>query len=180
VRRLVEDEGREVIVLGDINVCAAPIDHCEGELPSKLNGGGLGGGLEKADCEGVGERREPFYSPPAREWFRNWLAKPEDIKSKGDNTGTGMMVDVIRMCWPERKGMYTCKLLFSDKLKYQKLMTSNWCRRLEHKNISTRKQLWYAHRLHPMYAWAPAVDQARGHLTLYPRVRSLSSLHRPP
>ncbi|TBU47509.1 Endonuclease/exonuclease/phosphatase [Dichomitus squalens] len=52
VRRLVEDERREVVVLGDINVCAAPIDHCDGHLPSTV---------------------AAFYDHPARAWFRRWI-----------------------------------------------------------------------------------------------------------
>ncbi|ETW79157.1 hypothetical protein HETIRDRAFT_50142 [Heterobasidion irregulare TC 32-1] len=51
VRKLIE-EGRDVIVLGDINVCAAPIDHCDGHLPSNAS---------------------TFWDHPAREWFHKWL-----------------------------------------------------------------------------------------------------------
>ncbi|KAI0080227.1 DNase I-like protein [Panus rudis PR-1116 ss-1] len=51
VRQLVS-EGREVIVVGDINICATPLDHCDGHLPSN---------------------QSTFYEHPAREWFRNWL-----------------------------------------------------------------------------------------------------------
>ena len=52
VRRLVEIDKREVIVTGDMNVCAAPIDHCDGELPSN---------------------RDEFWAHPARKWFHEWL-----------------------------------------------------------------------------------------------------------
>jgi AP endonuclease-2 len=52
VRILIEEEGREVIVLGDINSCPAPIDHCEGNLV-KRNG-----------------EWEQF---PHRVWLRNWI-----------------------------------------------------------------------------------------------------------
>ena len=51
VRVLVEEQHREVIVLGDINVCAAPIDHCDGHLPSNV---------------------ATFYDHPARARFRRW------------------------------------------------------------------------------------------------------------
>ena len=74
VRKLIED-GREVVVLGDINICATPLDHGEGHLASRVSG---------------------FYDHPARAWFNKWL-EPE-----------GPMIDVVRMFWPERKGMYTC------------------------------------------------------------------------
>ena len=76
VRLLVEVDKREVIVVGDINVCAAPIDHCDGELPSN---------------------KEEFWAHPARKWLHEWLHP------------IGPMVDVVRNCWPERKGMFTCK-----------------------------------------------------------------------
>lgn len=46
-------EGREVVVVGDLNVCAAPIDHGDGHLPSNAS---------------------TFWEHPARAWMRNWLA----------------------------------------------------------------------------------------------------------
>ena len=45
--------GREVVVVGDLNVCAAPIDHCDGHLPSNAS---------------------TFWDYPARVWMRDWLA----------------------------------------------------------------------------------------------------------
>ena len=51
VRRLI-NEGREVIVLGDMNICATPLDHCDGHLASHA---------------------EAFWDHPARAWFRSWL-----------------------------------------------------------------------------------------------------------
>lgn len=51
VKKLME-EGREVLVLGDMNICATPMDHCDGHLPSNAR---------------------TFYEHPAREWFHNWL-----------------------------------------------------------------------------------------------------------
>lgn len=51
VQRLIQ-EGREVIVLGDLNVVATPLDHCDGTLESK---------------------RSDFWEPPVRAWFRRWL-----------------------------------------------------------------------------------------------------------
>ncbi|KAH9849903.1 Endonuclease/exonuclease/phosphatase [Lenzites betulinus] len=53
VRKLTEEEHREVIVLGDINVCAAPLDHCDGHLPSN---------------------QAAFYEHPARAWLHSWLS----------------------------------------------------------------------------------------------------------
>lgn len=51
VRKLIQ-EGREVIVLGDINVSATPLDHADGNLPSNA---------------------DSWYEHPARAWMRNWL-----------------------------------------------------------------------------------------------------------
>jgi AP endonuclease-2 len=51
VRKLI-DEGREVIVLGDVNICATPLDHGEGHLASKV------------DC---------FFDHPARAWLQRWI-----------------------------------------------------------------------------------------------------------
>ncbi|KAH9992710.1 Endonuclease/exonuclease/phosphatase [Russula compacta] len=67
--------GREVVVIGDLNVCAAPIDHCDGHLPSNAS---------------------TFWEHQARVWIRDWLAP------------RGPLTDVLRMFWPDRKGMYTC------------------------------------------------------------------------
>jgi len=50
--RLLIEEGREVIVVGDINITAAPIDHCDGNIPSQ---------------------RDDFWGRPARAWLRDWL-----------------------------------------------------------------------------------------------------------
>lgn len=51
VRKLV-NEGREVVVVGDINVCATPLDHCDGHLASNAT---------------------TFHNHPARAWFHRWL-----------------------------------------------------------------------------------------------------------
>ncbi|KAL5633210.1 hypothetical protein ACGC1H_003641 [Rhizoctonia solani] len=50
--RILIQEGREVICLGDLNVVASPIDHCEGSLESRKN---------------------TFWESPVRKWFREWL-----------------------------------------------------------------------------------------------------------
>ncbi|EGN95339.1 hypothetical protein SERLA73DRAFT_171084 [Serpula lacrymans var. lacrymans S7.3] len=51
VRGLME-EGREVLVVGDINICATPLDHCDGNLASNAS---------------------YFHEHPARAWFHSWL-----------------------------------------------------------------------------------------------------------
>jgi len=50
--RLLIEEGRDVIVLGDLNSCPAPIDHAEGNLP---------------------KHRDNFYESPHRSWIRDWI-----------------------------------------------------------------------------------------------------------
>ena len=95
VRRLIELEGREVIVLGDINVCSAPIDHAEGELGCVVGEDGEWEGEGEGDAEGG----EGFWAHPARKWFRDWLAPK------------GPMHDVVRERWPDRRGMFTCTSL---------------------------------------------------------------------
>ena len=45
-------EGREVIVVGDLNTCVAPIDHVEGKFPTYV---------------------AVFYDRPHRVWIRDWV-----------------------------------------------------------------------------------------------------------
>ena len=71
VEHLTKVEGREVIVVGDLNVCREPKDHCDGHLESVKNS---------------------FWDHPARAWLKAWCSE-------------GSMVDVVRMFWPDRKGM---------------------------------------------------------------------------
>lgn len=90
VHHLITHDHRQVIVVGDLNACAAVIDHCEGGI---MVAKGLAEGLE-------GE--EGFWGMGCRTGLRDWL---QDGEGKG-----GPMVDVVRRFWPDRKGMYTCKL----------------------------------------------------------------------
>ncbi|OBZ66732.1 DNA-(apurinic or apyrimidinic site) lyase 2 [Grifola frondosa] len=52
VRKLIEEEHRDVIVVGDMNICATPMDHCDGHLPSNA---------------------ATFWDHSARAWFHKWL-----------------------------------------------------------------------------------------------------------
>jgi AP endonuclease-2 len=89
VRRLVEEEGREVIVVGDLNACAALVDHCEGHIIQN-----------RAQAEGK-DADEVFYDTyEVRPWLKSWLVE-----------GGGQMIDVVRHFWPDRKGMFTCEFL---------------------------------------------------------------------
>lgn len=89
------EEGREVMVLGDINACAAVIDHCEGPLL-----------VSRGQTMGMKDE-EGFWGNGFRTWLRNWLAHED---SEGAAHG-GPMVDIVRRFWPDRRGMYTCKWL---------------------------------------------------------------------
>ncbi|KIY69404.1 DNase I-like protein [Cylindrobasidium torrendii FP15055 ss-10] len=88
VRQLVEVEKREVIVLGDLNACAALIDHCEGPIMAKK----LGLDPNSPDAESA------FWAEKeCRGWLHNWLVD-----------AGGPFVDVVRQLHPDRKGMFTC------------------------------------------------------------------------
>ncbi|KAJ7113904.1 Endonuclease/exonuclease/phosphatase [Mycena epipterygia] len=89
VKGLVEVEKREVIVVGDLNACAAVVDHCEGNLM-----------VARGQAEGMAGE-DGFWERDVRRWLRDWLISEED----GNH---GCLVDVVRRFWPDRKGMYTC------------------------------------------------------------------------
>ncbi len=98
VRRLIEKEKREVIVLGDINACAAVIDHCEGNI---MVARGKAAGLEGEDG---------FWEKEYRRWLRDWIRREED-GGRGETSGAPPFIDIVRRFWPDRKGMYTCKYM---------------------------------------------------------------------
>lgn len=54
VEHLIKVEGREVIVVGDLNVCREPKDHCDGHLESVKN---------------------VFGDHPARAWLKSWCVE---------------------------------------------------------------------------------------------------------
>ncbi|CAK5273443.1 unnamed protein product [Mycena citricolor] len=83
VRQLVHLQGREVVVVGDLNACADVIDHAEGALIEARGEGG-------------------FWEYEPRKWLRDWLVDSSLA------VGGGCLVDVVRKFWPERKAMYTC------------------------------------------------------------------------
>lgn len=88
VKGLVERERREVIVVGDLNACAAVMDHCEGQLM-----------VARGQAEGM-EGEDGFWGKNVRRWLRDWMVNDE-------GTG-GCMIDIVRQLWPDRKEMYTC------------------------------------------------------------------------
>lgn len=71
--------GRNVIIVGDINIARQPIDHCDHwQAASK------------------GEDMSGFYTNPARAWLNRFL-QPH-----------GPFHDPQREAFPDRRGMYTC------------------------------------------------------------------------
>ncbi|KAF9269129.1 DNase I-like protein [Marasmius fiardii PR-910] len=88
-------EGREVVLLGDINACAALIDHCEGNLI-----------IKRGIAEGYTNGEEWFWEEKhVRRWLRDLLVtETQDLHPRG----RGCLVDIVRKFHPERKGMYTC------------------------------------------------------------------------
>jgi len=110
--------GRQVVVVGDINVCSQPIDHCEPEKRAKDHG------------------LENFEDHPSRTWFNRWIG--ED----------GPLTDVTRKFHPDRKYMYTCALRlfsFSSRRTFSLILVS---RRLGDEDQCERVQLWHEARLH--------------------------------
>ncbi|KAJ7125805.1 Endonuclease/exonuclease/phosphatase [Mycena crocata] len=90
VKGLIEVDKREVIVVGDLNACAAVMDHCEGHLM-----------VARGQAEGM-QGEDGFWERDVRRWLRSWLI------SEADPANKGALVDVVRRFWPDRKGMYTC------------------------------------------------------------------------
>lgn len=72
--------GREVIVVGDINICSQPIDHADP--------------MKRAKDHGL----DNFEDHPSRVWFNKLIGE------------SGPLTDTTRMFHPNRKGMYTCAL----------------------------------------------------------------------
>lgn len=110
VKGLVEREGRQVIVVGDLNACAAVMDHCEGHLMVAQGN--------------VDLNEHGFWGKDARRCLRDWLVD--------DNGSGGCMIDIVRRSWPDRKGMYTCMSIF-----FLSILISFVSCRLEHQNICT-------------------------------------------
>ncbi|CBQ68031.1 related to APN2-AP endonuclease, exonuclease III homolog [Sporisorium reilianum SRZ2] len=70
--------GRQVMIVGDMNIIRDPIDHCDAEQSMKEYGW------------------DHFHQHPARSWFQTFLAPH------------GKFHDVGRLYHPERKKMFTC------------------------------------------------------------------------
>jgi AP endonuclease-2 len=119
---LIHEDKREVVLVGDLNACAAVIDHVEGELmvakallqEKELVGEGLEGDGAGA---GAGEEGDLFFageSRKGRRWLRDLLIPDgddaqSDEKMRRRRKGEAEMIDITRKFWPGRKGMYTCK-----------------------------------------------------------------------
>ena len=142
VRTLVMREGREVIVVGDLNACASVEDHCEGHL---MVARGLAEGL-KGD--------EGFWGKEYRKWIRDWLVQ--------DDGSGGCMVDIVRKFWPDRKKMYTCAFVCFF---VRPCFSGQQSGRLEYQNLCTRNQLRYKGRLYSHYTRPCSLDQSSRHTT---------------
>ncbi|KAI3602655.1 dna-(apurinic or apyrimidinic site) lyase 2 [Moniliophthora roreri] len=95
IRALIEQERREVILVGDLNACAAMIDHCEGQIIVK-----------RGIAEGKDGEEWFWEEKEGRQWLRDMLIWEEGSGRKVE--GRGCLVDVVRKFHPDRKGMYTC------------------------------------------------------------------------
>ncbi|KAJ8094537.1 Class II abasic (AP) endonuclease [Marasmius tenuissimus] len=85
---------RRVFVQDGLPLCAALIDHCEGNLIIKR------GLVEGKDGETwFWEERD------GRRWLRNLLIKEGENDTR---KGKACLVDIVRKFHPERKGMHTC------------------------------------------------------------------------
>ncbi|CAD6887125.1 unnamed protein product [Tilletia controversa] len=74
------DQGREVIIVGDLNICYQPIDHADPEQSLKDHG--------------ISE----FGETPGRQWLKTIL----------DPAAGGRFIDAARHLHPNRTKMYTC------------------------------------------------------------------------
>ncbi|KAF9048923.1 Endonuclease/exonuclease/phosphatase [Panaeolus papilionaceus] len=88
---LLIQQGREVVIVGDLNACAAVEDHVEGQLM-----------VEKGLKEGL-SGEEGFWGKEYRRSLRDWLIREDE-----NGVRTGCLVDIVRKFWPERKDMFTC------------------------------------------------------------------------
>ncbi|CAB4383533.1 unnamed protein product [Rhizophagus irregularis] len=72
------DSGREVIIVGDLNVTHQVIDHCDPQKSIKEHG------------------LKSFGDHPARKWLDSWISP------------NGPMIDLCRKFHPDEEGLFTC------------------------------------------------------------------------
>ncbi|KAH8917545.1 DNase I-like protein, partial [Atractiella rhizophila] len=70
--------GREVVVVGDMNICHRPLDHCDPEGRMKEHG------------------ITDWYWHPSRRWLDNLINE------------NGILIDICRKFHPDREKMFTC------------------------------------------------------------------------
>ena len=83
--------GRAVVVVGDINIAASPLDHCRPELVTLDDGS-----------------KVPFEDSPSRVWWRKnvaGLSSPAHADSPASST---LLVDSLRVLHPTQRNAYTC------------------------------------------------------------------------
>ena len=143
--------GREVVVLGDLNVCAAPIDHCDVHLPSNASA---------------------FWEYPTRAWMRDWLAPRGpliDVHRRfwPDRKGMFTCMCHISTCC-DGSGTYIIMGLVRPH-----------SFRLEYEDQRTRNKLWHAYWLRARHARSDTLDQGSRYPAVHQRLRSLPCICRP-
>ena len=96
--RQCQAEGREVVVVGDLNIAATRLDHCAPE-PYVLDDGS----------------KVAFEESPSRQWWRKHVTDAVDtaaVCADGQHTAASsqraLLVDVLRAEFPGQRDAYTC------------------------------------------------------------------------
>ena len=94
--RQCQAEGREVVVVGDINIAATRLDHCAPE-PFELDDGS----------------KVSFEQSPSRQWWMKHVTDTRDAAVVDAQTTTATsqqtrLVDVLRAEFPRQRNAYTC------------------------------------------------------------------------
>ena len=98
--RQCQAEGRQVVVVGDINIAATRLDHCAPE-PFELDDGS----------------RVPFEESPSRQWWRSHVADTSEAAAAEavataaagqQQQQQSRLVDVLRCEFPTQRKAYTC------------------------------------------------------------------------
>ena len=95
--RQCQAEGREVVVVGDLNIAATPLDHCAPEQYVLDDGS-----------------KVAFEESPSRQWWRGHVVDTMDTAAQhtrhtaAANQQTGQLVDVLRAEFPRQRNAYTC------------------------------------------------------------------------
>ena len=86
--RILLSSGRDVIVVGDVNIAHRAIDHCN-------------------PAEWVREMGQAFDKSPFRQWLSRLLGTG-DTASGSEAAEPGILTDVFRMHHPDQQKVFTC------------------------------------------------------------------------